>query len=571
MTNQAFHLQSKSTPTTSGASQRLLGARLIDPASPLNGELVDIHVADGLIQHVAPAKRTLESEDREAHDMQGHFVMAGGIDLHTHIGGGKLNLARLLMEDKSRQAADDKGPLWSSQVTGWKYANMGYTACFEPAMLLSQARATHWQLADTPFIDSGAYVVMGNEEWLLRDLAKGLDPAELDNLVAWTLSASHALAVKVVNAGGISAFKFNQRMLDVDQPHARYGVTPRTILRELSAAIDRLGVAHPLHVHASNLGVPGNIRSTLATLDAAEGHRMHLTHAQFNAYSDEGPMGMGSGAVLLAERINRAPELSLDVGQIVFGQTVTISADTQAQYRNRLHAHPRKAIVTDIEQCGGCGVVPMRYQCQHYVSSLQWTIGLELLLLIQNPYQVLLTTDHPNGGPFTSYPHLIRLLMDRAFRQAALSQLHPLVVERSVLKDLEREYTLDEIAILTRTAPARLLGLDDRGQISPGRLADLVFYTTKADWEQTFTQARSVWKNGDEIMREGQVLRSAATLSLRSLPQTDVVLHNRFRDPIEQALSTPVGMLEISLDEFDHRMGRQGRAAIRTVTGVSHE
>ncbi len=90
-------------------------------------------------------------------------------------------------------------------------------------------------------------------------------------------------------------------------------------------------------------------------------------------------MGMGSGAAALAERLNRSPELSTDVGQIVFGQTVTISADTQAQHRNRLHAHPNKTIVSDVECSGGCGIVPMRYQCQHYVSSLQWTIGLELM------------------------------------------------------------------------------------------------------------------------------------------------------------------------------------------------
>ncbi|MCC6507897.1 MAG: formylmethanofuran dehydrogenase subunit A, partial [Pirellulaceae bacterium] len=395
------------------------------------------------------------------HDMSGALVMAGGIDLHTHIGGGKLNLARLLMQETLGKAGREHlGPLWSAGVTGRKYATMGYTACFEPAMLLPQARATHLQLADTPLIDSGAYVVMGNEEWMLRELGRGLEMPVLEELVAWNLQASQALAVKVVNAGGISAFKFNQRSLDVDQPHARYGTTPRIVLRSLATAIDNLGLAHPLHVHASNLGVPGNIRSTLATLDAVEGHRMHLTHAQFNAYSDTGPMGMGSGAAELAERINASPELSLDVGQIVFGQTVTISADTQAQFRNRRHARPAKAIISDVECIGGCGVVPMRYESSQYVSSLQWTIGLELLLLVNNPYQILLTTDHPNGGPFTCYPHLMRLLMDRSFRRAALEGIHPLAAQHSLLNQLDREETLNESAILTRAAPARLVGLN---------------------------------------------------------------------------------------------------------------
>ncbi len=144
-------------------------------------------------------------------------------------------------------------------------------------MMLSQARHTHLELADTPILDTGAYVVLGNEDWLLKAMGQGIEDQSLRALVAWSVRASQALAVKVVNPGGINAFKFNQRALNVDQSHAKYGVTPRDVIRRLTAAIDDLGLPHPLHVHASNLGVPGNIDSTIATLDAAEGRRIHLT------------------------------------------------------------------------------------------------------------------------------------------------------------------------------------------------------------------------------------------------------------------------------------------------------
>ncbi len=48
-----------------------------------------------------------------------------------------------------------------------------------------------------------------------------------------------------------------------------------------------------------------------------------------------------------------------------------------------------------------------------------------------------------------------------------LATLHPAALEQTLLKDLTREYTLDEIAILTRAAPAKILGLQDRGSLSP--------------------------------------------------------------------------------------------------------
>lgn len=546
---------------------RFVNARLIDPTHPHNGQNVELVVqqdriaATSVIDSRSPVGNQVHED--AVINMAGCIVLAGALDLHTHIGGGKLNLARLLMQESlSRSTAEQRGPVWSAEVTGHKYAAMGYTACFEPAMLLTQARSTHLQLADTPIVDSGAYVVMGNEDWLLRALGSGVESPLVQELVAWTVRASQALAVKVVNAGGINAFKFHQRTLDVDEPHAHYGVTPRSVIRELSAAVDELGLPHPLHVHASNLGVPGNIASTLATLDAAEGRRLHLTHAQFNAYTATGPMGMGSGAVALAERINRSPELSLDVGQIVFGQTVTISADTQAQSRNSRFAKPAKAIISDVECVGGCGVVPMRYESRHYVSSLQWTIGLELLLLVKNPYQIFLTTDHPNGGPFTSYPHLMRLLMDRTFRQSALAAIHPLAAEHTLLRELEREYTLDEIAILTRAAPAKLLGLHDRGHLRPGALADFVFYQHSSDWETTFSVAKSVWKSGVEIMQAGKVLVHPPTQTLRALPIADPTLSQRWRNEIEQSVRMPLEALQVTEGEFTDRMLDAGRSSL---------
>jgi formylmethanofuran dehydrogenase subunit A len=254
--------------------------------------------------------------------------------------------------------------------------------------------------------------------------------------------------------------------------------------------------------------------------------------------------------------------LTLDVGQIVFGQTVTVSADTQAQYRNSRFARPNKAIISDVECVGGCGVVPMRYENRHYVGSLQWTIGLELLLLIQNPYQVFLTTDHPNGGPFTSYPHLIRLLMDRSFRQAALEAIHPEAAELSMLRHLEREYTLDEIAILTRAAPAKLLGLPERGHLRTGALADLVFYRPEPDWEATFARAQSVWKSGCEIMRDGEIVGDAPTTIERVRPAAADKLGARWREAVERTLRMPVHALELGDDEFAERIAVETRQVI---------
>jgi formylmethanofuran dehydrogenase subunit A len=150
-------------------------------------------------------------------------------------------------------------------------------------------------------------------------------------------------------------------------------------------------------------------------------------------------------------------------------------------------------------------VVPFRYREQSYVNALQWAIGLEIFLLVKNPWQVVLTTDHPNGGPFTSYPHLIRLLMDRSFREEQLSRVHPDVAANCALRSIARELTLDEIAIMTRAAPARLLGLRDRGHLGVGAAADIAVYRDEPNREAMFTTPAVVFKDGTQVARAGRI------------------------------------------------------------------
>nr|WP_284506624.1 formylmethanofuran dehydrogenase subunit A [Caballeronia sp. GAWG1-5s-s] len=495
------------------------GGTVYDPTNGINGEQRDItirdgRIVDGLNSHDIPPERDF--------DASGMVVMAGGIDLHSHIGGGKTNLSRLLLPEDHR--ADpravpnrpDEGRYMrlpscgtcapGTLATGYRYAEMGYTAAFEPAMIASNARHTHLEMGDTPIIDHGAYVMMGNDELFLQMLAAREDYQRMRDYVGWTINASKALGVKVVNPGGISAFKFNQRSLDLDEAHVHYGITPRDVLKTLTRALTDLRVPHPLHVHASNLGVPGNVDSTIATMDAAEGLPVHLTHIQFHSYGTEGPRKFSSGARAIAEAVNARPNVTIDVGQIIFGQTVTASGDTMMQFRNAPLARPRKWILGDIECDGGCGVLPFRYREQSFVNALQWIIGLEIFLLVDDPWRVSMTTDHPNGGPFTSYPHLIRLLMDKSFRDEQLDKLHADAKTATALGGLTREFSLYDIAIITRAGPARLLGLKDRGHLGVGAAADIAVYREDADRERMFTSPAYVFKDGELVARDGTLL-----------------------------------------------------------------
>lgn len=489
---------------------KLTGGTVYDPAHGIDGQVRDVYIRDGRI--VADGAGI--SPDRE-YDCRGKAVMAGAIDMHTHIGGGKVTIARnLLPEDHRKDTVPRDGlkragcghAVPSTLTTGYRYAEMGYTAGFEPAVLPINARQAHMEMADVPLLDVGGYVMLGSDDFFLRLLSSGAEQALINDYVAWTIHSAQAIGVKVVNPGGISAFKFNQRSLDLDETHTYYNVTPRKVLQTLARSLHELGVPHPLHVHGCNLGVPGNLDTTLNTITGIEGLPMHLTHIQFHSYGTEGDRKFSSGAAQITEAFNKHKNITIDVGQILFGQTVTASGDSQRQYANSSHAHPNKWVCMDIECDAGCGVVPFKYKDQNFVNALQWCIGLEIFLLAEDPWRIFLTTDHPNGAPFMSYPHLIRLLMDKSFRNDMLARINSDAAALSTLGSIDREYSLYEIAILTRAGAARLLGLTDRGHLGVGAAADITVYTDREDREAMFSRPDYVFKDGELVVKDGQVV-----------------------------------------------------------------
>jgi len=495
---------------------RIRGGRVYDPANGVDGEVRDLCIEDGRIVAALPA-------GVPELDATGLVLMAGGVDIHCHIAGPKVSLARRLSPERRRRdvvasraledgylRAGTGGLVPSSFVTGYRYGGMGYTTAFEAAVPPLGARHAHQELNDTPIIDKGFYVLIGNDEFLFRLLdTAGED--EVREHVARTAADARAYALKMVNPGGIAAWKASPRPdtrlgFDETVPGTR-AVTPRRIVSAVASAVDALRLPHPLHLHCNDLGMPGNADVTLATMRALAGRRAHLAHLQFHSYGRAPDGRPTSRARELVEYLNEHPELTCDVGQVMFGEATAMTADTRvAELLHRLTGH--KWIDLDVELESGCGIVPFEYRPKNYMHALQWAAGLELFLLARDPWQVVLSTDHPNGGSFLAYPRLIRLLMDRAFRDEELKRVNPAALAGTALADgLAREYTLSEIAIVTRAGPARQLGLPRKGQLGAGADADITIYAPQADIEAMFATPRYLFKGGELVVEDGQIVR----------------------------------------------------------------
>ena len=72
---------------------RLHGAECIDGIG--ESRIRDLYFDGETICSTLPKDSRIDFEYR----LDNHILVAGGIDLHTHIGGGKVNIARLLLPE----------------------------------------------------------------------------------------------------------------------------------------------------------------------------------------------------------------------------------------------------------------------------------------------------------------------------------------------------------------------------------------------------------------------------------------------------------------------------------------
>ena len=540
----------------------LKGGRIVDPVNERD-EIGDLWIENDRI--IAAPQGKLPDE---VHDVSGKIVMAGAIDIHSHIAGGNVNSARLLLPEKHQNFLANPVVLpfstakWSTFETGTIYASMGFTTVIEPAIVPHQALQAHLELSDIPIIDKGTLTVLGNDDFLLSLLRDGEGPAAVADYVASAVAASNGLGVKCINAGGSAAFKYNARTFSLDDVVPFYGLTSRQIVEALQKAVLDLNIPHPLHLHANNLGIPGNVATALATIEAARGDRLHFAHLQFYAYGSEGSHGFSSAAAELAAAVNAAPNVTIDVGQVMFRQTVTISADVLRQFNGSQMANPKKSIIHDGDGNGG-GIVPYLYRENDFANAVQWACGLELFLLIDDPWRVYFTTDHPNGAPFTTYPEVFALIMSRDARAEALSRQPQEAVAMTTLPSIGREYNYNEIAIMTRAAPARLLGLKDRGHLGEGGLADIAVYSPGKDLAKMFRFAHLVFKDGDLVVRNGRVTHYRWGKALKVNPGYDKAIDRRLAVYYDRHFGNSRDLFSVKEHLLPHADGFQEVACAR--------
>jgi formylmethanofuran dehydrogenase subunit A len=502
---------------------------VFDPVQGIKGDKKDIAVNNGKIVETS----ALSSSAKQI-DAKGKSVMAGAMEIHAHVAGPKVNLGRWYRpEDKLFDSHKTAGmtrieggkSIPTVFKTGYSYARMGYTFAMEAAMPPLYARHVHEEIHDTPIIDEAALPVFGNN-WFMLEYLKNHEIENNAAYVAWTLNQTKGYGIKIVNPGGTEAWAWGLNCLSVNDPVPYFDITPAEIITGLIETNEYLGLPHSIHIHGNNLGNPGCYETTLDTLKLAEGFKaknkfgrkqvMHQTHLQFHAYGGDNWGNFESKAKEVMDYVNKQDNLTIDTGNVTLDETTTMTADGPFEHHLGGLNHLKWANV-DVELETAAGVVPYIYSPDIKVCAIQWAIGLELALYAKDPMRCFITTDHPNAGPFTRYPRVIKWLMSKKARDDQIKAFKnsDKVISATNIAAMDREITLYELAAMTRAGPAASLGLgNDYGALKPGMNADIAIYdinpdkmpSDPEDIEKAFSGVAYLFKDGKICVKDGTVI-----------------------------------------------------------------
>jgi len=504
---------------------------VFDPISGIKGDKTDIAIKDGKIVEKVSSKAKII-------DAAGKTVMAGGCEIHAHVAGPKVNAGRTMRpEDKLFRGSYRGGivkqgkrmemgfSIPSTWKTGYAYARMGYAFTNEAAMPPLLAPHVHEEFRDTPIIDQAAMPVFGNN-WFCLEYLKNKEIENNAAYVAWLLKSTFGFGIKVVNPGGTEAWGWGENCVDIHDPVPYFDITPAEIIKGLIETNEYLGLPHSVHLHGNNLGNPGNYEHTIETLKLASGYKpknkfgreqvLHNTHLQFFSYKGDSWGTFASAAKEVMDYVNKTDTLTVDLGCVTLDETTTMTADGPFEHHLNQLNHLKWSNV-DVELETGSGVVPYVYDKDIAVCGIQWAIGLELALYAKDLMRVHITTDHPNAGPFTRYPRIIKWLMSKKAREATLDTMKrkEKIIKSTDLAGMDRELGLYDIAMMTRAGPAKALGLSNiYGSLKAGADANVAIYNLDATKlptdpeliENAFSNTLYTIKEGVIVVQNGEIV-----------------------------------------------------------------
>ncbi len=495
-----------------------------DPNNNIEGEKKDILVESGKI-----IEKFSNNNNIKEIDANGKTVIPSALDIHTHIASQQVNWVRLLGTNNSKFKEAWQG--LRLEKVAKDYLSMGYTFILEANVFPSLAKQTIFNFQQLPVLDKGMLLNISNLWPLELEFQRG----KINNMAVFLsdlLSKTYGFGFKVYNPFECEAWNLKDLREDLSKQGRLYNFSALDVYENIVKCVESLELPHSAHVHIeayeNKIGKDNlftvlerikslNLKPNKETSSVNKRSQIiHVAHA--NSYSTDG------NNEKLINFLNENHNISADLAFVGFNLINPIITSDRRLINSMLTMdpidNPHKLINSAIE-FEGDSFVSMRFlHKSDYKACILWANALDLALNVKDKSQVSLSLNFPNYANITDIPEIVTWLISREARENYMNGMNDQFLKHNSLVSNEEELSFSELISLTRSTPAKLLGLASiKGTFKPGADADiniLGINTEDANLSKEYEKLKTSLLNIEYVIKSGKIVKKENKFDLNS-------------------------------------------------------
>ena len=493
---------------------------VFDPLNNIEGDQKDILIEDGII-----VDKFTNNSDIQEIDAKGKTVTPAAVEIHAHVASQQLNWVRLLGSSNPEFQNIWKGLTLNNIAKD--YISNGYTFILEANVFPSLTKQTVFDLKRLPVLDK-AFLLNPSNLWAL-ELEFQKDMVEegavfLSNL----LEKVKGFGLKAYNPFEAENWNWKVVRKNLNDKGRLFNFAPMDVYEKLPKFVEHLGLPHSIHAHVEGYESQYSKENLLATLNKVKSLGLkpnpkndsiikrsqifHLAHS--SSYNIDGDNSE------LIKFYNENQDFDMDLGFIGFNAlNPLITSDRHLVNKLTNSAHPYKLIRSSVESEGDSFATLRKFSKDVKENCIMWANAIDLALNI-SPWQLQFSINYPNYADITNLPEIASWLISNNAREQFMNDMEAGFLKDNSLTSNSKVLTFNDFVILTRSSPAKSLGIGDiKGNLGLGADGDLnilALNLNDTDISRDYETFKSALGNMEFVIKAGELIKNRDIINLNS-------------------------------------------------------
>jgi len=492
---------------------------LFDPLCNIEGEEKDILIEEGKIVD----KFTNDTGAKEI-NAKNKTIIPSAIDIHTHVASQQVNWARLL-----GTKIEQFQKLWNSltlENVAKDYISKGYTFIVEANVFPSLAKHAVFNFSNLPILDKAMLLNVSNLWPLELEFQRGLED-DASVFLSDLLTITKSYGFKVYNPFESENWNYQKLRESLDYKGRLYNFTPLDVYHNLTKYNEHLGLPHSIHAHIEGYEKEQGKKNLIKILKRIEtlgleskpSNNMEIKRSQSFHIAHASSYNIDGNNSELIEFYNKNQNFDLDLAFLGFN-AVNPLITSDRRLINSLIAlnNPYKLIRSAVEFEGDSFATFRRFDKKNKQDCTLWANALDLALNIENKWQMQFSTNFPNYSHVKSVAEIATWLISENARKNFMKDMNDEFLKNNPLLNSSKELSFNEFVILTRSSPAKSLGIGSiKGNLGIGADADLNILDLnikELDASKDYKEVEKSLQNIEYVLKDGKIVKKKEMIDI---------------------------------------------------------